>query len=357
MADRRKETRTSSRAIYDILPFERQIADLEAKIDELETLSKDSSMNLNGQIDSLKDLLQARVEEVFKGLNPWEKVQVSRAQGRPLASDYVAGMCDEFLELHGDRLFRDDQAILSGIGSIGGQRVLILAHRKGRDTREKIACNFGSAHPEGYRKALRKMRMAEKFGLPIVALINTPGAYPGIGAEERGQAWAIAENLQAMFDLRVPIVCVVIGEGGSGGALGIGIGDRVLILEHAYYSVISPEGCAAILWRDRNRAAEAASALKLNAQDLLRFGLVDEIITEPVGAAHRDPAATVASVKSAILRHLAELMAMPVPQLLSRRYDKFRAMGSEFQEITDEQVLDAPELSGTDEAPPESAGD
>jgi acetyl-CoA carboxylase carboxyl transferase subunit alpha len=351
MADRRKETRTSSRAIYDILPFERQIADLEAKIDELESLSKDSSLNLNGQIDSLKALLQARVEEVFKELNPWEKVQVSRAQGRPLSSDYVAGMCEEFMELHGDRLFRDDQAVLSGIGTVGGHRVMVVAHRKGRDTREKIACNFGSAHPEGYRKALRKMRLAEKFGLPIIALINTPGAYPGIGAEERGQAWAIAENLQAMFNLRVPVICVVIGEGGSGGALGIGIGDRILILEHAYYSVISPEGCAAILWRDRNRASEAAAALKLNAQDLLRFGLVDEVIAEPVGAAHRNPSAMVASVKSALIRNLEELKSIPTQLLLTQRYEKFRAMGSEFLEFQDEAIQ---EIAGDEAGEPDT---
>lgn len=330
MADRRRDTQTNQRAAYEILPFERQFADLEAKIDELERLSKDSSVNLNGQIASLKNSLGARLAQVFHELSPWEKVLVSRAPGRPLSSDYVAGMCEEFMELHGDRLFRDDQAVLSGIGRIGVHRVAIVAHRKGKDTREKIACNFGSAHPEGYRKALRTMKLAEKFGLPVLALINTPGAYPGIGAEERGQAWAIAENLQAMFTLRVPVVCVVIGEGGSGGALGIGIGDRVLMLEHAYYSVISPEGCAAILWRDRNRAADAAAALKLNAEDLHRFGLVDEVVPEPVGAAHRNPGAAIDAVKAVVLRHLDELVRIPVDRLLDARYEKFRRMGSEF---------------------------
>jgi acetyl-CoA carboxylase carboxyl transferase subunit alpha len=247
-----------------------------------------------------------------------------------LSTDYIDGMCDEFVELHGDRFFGDDRAMIAGIGRMGVRRMVIIAQRKGRDVKERIQCNYGCAHPEGYRKALRKMRLAEKFGLPIVTLINTPGAYPGIGAEERGQAWAIAENLQAMFGVRVPIVCVVIGEGGSGGALGIGIGDRVLMLQHAYYSVISPEGCAAILWNESKRAPEAAAALKLCAEDLAELGVVDEVLEEPVGAAHRDPVGTIRLVRERILAHLDELCALPIDRLLEERYRKFRAMGAAF---------------------------
>ena len=332
MADRRKTTRTTSRAAYEILPFERQIADLEEKIDELEVLSKGSSLDLNGQIESLKTQLNGRIAQVFADLTPWQKVQVSRAAGRPLASDYVEGICDDFMELHGDRNFKDDQAVLSGLARIGEQKFLLIAHRKGKNTQERMACNFGSAHPEGYRKALRKMRLAEKFNLPIVTLINTPGAYPGIGAEERGQAWAIAENLQAMFTLKVPVICMVIGEGGSGGALGIGIGDRILMLEHAYYSVISPEGCAAILWRDRSKAPDAASALRLNARYLREFELVDEVIPEPIGAAHRHPDEMIETVRDTVVRHLVELKAIPTEKLLDLRYEKFRKMGSAFAE-------------------------
>ena len=295
MADRDNPTPPRARrAPHEILDFERPIEDLETKIGELEALSKDTDLNLNGEIRSLRTRLDRLVDDVFQNLSPWQQVQVARVPGRPLASDYIEGMCETFVELHGDRAFRDDPAVLTGLGSIEGRRVLIVAHRKGRDTKARLRCNFGSAHPEGYRKALRKMRLAEKFGIPIITLINTPGAYPGIGAEERGQAWAIAENIMEMSKLRVPVVVTVIGEGGSGGALGIGVGDRVLILEHAYYSVISPEGCAAILWKDGEQAPEAAEALKLT--------------------------------------HLEELDRIPLERLLDERYRKFRAMGTVFAE-------------------------
>jgi acetyl-CoA carboxylase carboxyl transferase subunit alpha len=237
-------------------------------------------------------------------------------------------MLDDFVELHGDRVFGDDRAIVTGLASMQGQRFLLIGHRKGKTVKDRLACNFGCAHPEGYRKALQKMRLAEKLRLPIVTFINTPGAYPGIGAEERGQAAAIARNILEMFDLKVPVICIVIGEGGSGGALGIGVGDRVGMLENSYYSVISPEGCAAILWKSGDKAPEAAEALKLTSKDLLRLGLVDRVIEEPLGGAHRDPRSTVDRVKTQILEWLAELTAIPTETLLARRYEKFRRMGT-----------------------------
>ncbi len=330
MSDRTPATGTRVTKPHELLDFEKPIAELESKIFELESLSKNTSLNLNGEIGPLRERLGKLTGDVFRSLSPWQEVQVARLASRPLATDYIEGMCEEWMEFHGDRLFRDDPAVWTGVGRIGDRRVLIVAHQKGRDTKEKIKCHFGCAHPEGYRKALRRMRLAEKLGIPIVTLINTPGAYPGIGAEERGQAWAIAENLEAMFTLRVPIVSIVIGEGGSGGALGIGIGDRVLILQHAYYSVISPEGCAAILWSDAKRAPEAASALRLSSRDLLGLGVVDEVVEEPGGAAHRHAAETVALVRTRVLHHLDELERVPIADLLERRYRKFRAMGSEF---------------------------
>jgi acetyl-CoA carboxylase carboxyl transferase subunit alpha len=241
--------------------------------------------------------------------------------------DYVKHICDEFVELHGDRHIGDDNAMPAGFATIGGQRVAILGHQKGRDTKENLLRNFGSAHPEGYRKALRLMRMAEKFSLPIVTLIDTPGAFPGIGAEERNIAEAIAFNLREMMTLRTPVIAIVIGEGGSGGALGIGIADRVLMMENAYYSVISPEGCAAILWKHREHAPEAASALKLSAQDLSKLGIIDGVIPEPLGGAHNDPAAAAVSLKDALLSTLTELGKVPTAKLLEQRYQKFRALG------------------------------
>lgn len=335
MADS-KSTKNTTRTpkAHEVLDFERPIHELEGKIAELEALSSDTNLKLGGEITPLKHRLNRLVQEVFRAISPWQQVQVARAAGRPLCEDFVEGMCDELVELHGDRNFRDDPAMMTAIARIGSHRVMVVAHRKGRDTREKIKAHFGCAHPEGYRKALRKMKLAEKFGLPIVALINTPGAYPGIGAEERGQGWAIAENMQAMFALKVPIVSIVVGEGGSGGALGIGVADRVLMMEHAYYSVISPEGCAAILWGDAKRAPDAAKALRLCSKDLLSFGVVDAVLEEPVGAAHRAPAAAVQELKRVIIEQLDQLGRVPMAELLDMRFKKFRAMGTLFADAT-----------------------
>jgi acetyl-CoA carboxylase carboxyl transferase subunit alpha len=324
------------------LAFEKPIIDLEKKIEELETLSKSTGMNLNGEVKPLKDRLGVLIRDIFQGLSAWQGVQVARHGERPLTSDYIEALFDDFVELHGDRQFADDKAIITGIGRLSGRPVMVIGHRKGRDFKEKVKCNFGSAHPEGYRKALRKMRLAEKFHLPIVTFINTPGAYPGIGAEERGQAWAIAENLRAMAGLEVPIVCLVIGEGGSGGALGIGLGDRILMLEHAYYSVISPEGCAAILWGDAKRMADAAKALKLTARDLKRLGIIDEVLEEPIGGAHRNPAEMFKRVRERIDHHFTELSQLSTEKLIERRYEKFRRMGSVFAPPPEIAVAEKP---------------
>jgi len=309
------------------LPFERPIVELELKIGELKSLSESTGMNLNGELKPLQQKLERMTREIYDGLQPYDVVQIARHPLRPQTSDYIGGMLDEYLELHGDRRFGDDRAITTGFARIGETRFLLVGHRKGKETRENIACNWGCAHPEGYRKALQKMRLAEKFGLPIVTLINTPGAYPGVGAEERGQAWAIAENIMVMSRLRTPIVCVVIGEGGSGGALGIGVGDKVLMLEYAYYSVISPEGCAAILWKDGERAPDAAAALRLTSKDLVSFGIVDEVVPEPLGGAHRNPDEMIASLKDAIVRALDELADLEPDALLERRYERLRRLG------------------------------
>jgi len=265
--------------------------------------------------------------DIHANLSPWQRVQISRHIARPFMLDYVKHICDEFVELHGDRHIGDDNAMPAGFATIGGQRVAILGHQKGRDTKENLLRNFGSAHPEGYRKALRLMRMAEKFSIPIITLIDTPGAFPGIGAEERNIAEAIAFNLREMMTLRTPVIATVIGEGGSGGALGIGIADRVLMMENAYYSVISPEGCAAILWKHREHAPEAASALKLSAQDLSKLGIIDGIVPEPLGGAHNDHFTAAMSLKDTLLATLKELNALPTAQLLEERYQKFRALG------------------------------
>ena len=269
--------------------------------------------------------------EVFENLNPWETVQVARHQDRPQARDYIELICDEFIELHGDRAFGDDRAINAGFAKIDDCKVLFIGQHKGRNLKERNECLYGCAHPEGYRKALLKMQLAAKFNLPIVCLIDTPGAYPGIGAEERGQAYAIAVNLREMSQLPVPIVCIVIGEGGSGGALGLGIGDYVGILQFAYYSVISPEGCAGIMWKSVEFASKAAHALKFTGPDLLKFGVVDEVIPEPLGAAHRDHRAMASTLKATIVRNLRSLETLSAESLLERRYQKFRRIG-EFEE-------------------------
>ena len=311
----------------DGLAFERPLLELERKIEELRSLAQTTHLDLQGEVVALQDRLHRQTQEVYSDLSAWERVSVARHANRPLTSDYVQLMCDDFTELHGDRVFGDDRAIVTGFATIEGRKCLIVGHRKGKTVKDRLACNFGCAHPEGYRKALAKMKLAEKLGLPILSFINTPGAYPGIGAEERGQAGAIAKNILEMFSLRVPVIAIVIGEGGSGGALGIGVGDRVGMLENSYYSVISPEGCAAILWKSGEKAPEAAEALNLTSERLLELGLVDLVIPEPLGGAHRDPAGTVQRVKEQVLTWLDELAALTADQLVEKRLRKFRGMG------------------------------
>ncbi|MBI2871116.1 MAG: acetyl-CoA carboxylase carboxyltransferase subunit alpha [Candidatus Omnitrophica bacterium] len=309
------------------LDFEKPILEVERRIDELKKLSVNRALDLSSELKELEKKLKKLQRETFDQLTPWQRVQVARHPSRPYFLDYMRMIMDDFLEIHGDRLYGDDQAIVGGLASLDGSRVMALGHQKGRETSEKLARNFGSAHPEGYRKALRLMKLAERFSLPILSFVDTPGAYPGIGAEERGQAEAIAFNLQEMAQLEVPILIIVIGEGGSGGALGIGVGDVVLILENAYYSVISPEGCAAILWKDRAKAPEAASMLKLTAKDLSELGVIDDVIEEPLGGAHRDPEETGKRVKAACLKHLKGLQELSGKELVHKRYLKFRRMG------------------------------
>jgi acetyl-CoA carboxylase carboxyl transferase subunit alpha len=311
-----------------VLDFERPILELERKINELKSLASDGSIDLGGEIKSLETRLEKLKKEVFESLTPWQRVQIARHPKRPYTIDYINMIMVDFVEVHGDRMFSDDKAMIGGFAKIDGEKVLVLGHQKGRDTKENLIRNFGSAHPEGYRKAMRLMELANKFDIPIIAFIDTPGAYPGIGAEERGQANSIAHNLREMMLLKVPVIVIVIGEGGSGGALGIGIGDRVYVMENAYYSVISPEGCAAILWKDRLKAPQAAEVLKLTAKDLLKLGLIDEEILEPIGGAHRDPEKAAQNIKRVIKKALKELKAIPKEELLSRRYEKFRKMGN-----------------------------
>lgn len=309
------------------LEFEKPILELERKIEELKKFTSSENIDLQSEIDRLQEKLNRLKREVFASLTPWQRVQIARHPQRPYTLDYVNMIMGDFIELHGDRAFADDKAIICGLAQLDGNKVMIVGHQKGRDTKENLMRNFGSANPEGYRKALRVMKLAEKFDIPILSFIDTPGAYPGIGAEERGQAEAIAYNLQEMASIKVPIIIIVIGEGGSGGALGIGVGDRICIMENAYYSVISPEGCAAILWKDRVKADEAAHALKLTAQDLLRLGIIDEIIPEPLGGAHRDPSASAENLKRVLLKHIRELSDIPKEEIVQSRYQKFRKMG------------------------------
>jgi len=309
------------------LDFERPIIELERKIDELKNITSDQKMEFKDEIKRLEDKLQKVKVTTYKNLTPWQRVQLARHPQRPYTMDYINMIMSDFVEFHGDGLFSDDKAIITGFARLNGIKVAIMGHQKGRDTKENLMRNFGSAHPEGYRKAMRIMRKAEKFKLPIVVFIDTPGAYPGIGAEERGQAEAIAFNLKDMIMIKTPIIVFVIGEGGSGGALGIGIGDCLCVLENAYYSVISPEGCAAILWKDRARAPEAAKALRLTAADLLELGIADEVISEPLGGAHREPEKVGDEIKEAIKRNFAELTKLSEEQLLKTRYEKFRKIG------------------------------
>jgi acetyl-CoA carboxylase carboxyl transferase subunit alpha len=310
-----------------ILDFERPIIDLERKISELRGLST-ATVDFSTEIRRLEQKARKLQKEVFADLSAQQKVQLSRHPGRPYMLDYVRLLTEEFVELHGDRSFRDDPAIVGGLARFADWEVLVLGHQKGRNTKENLHRNFGMARPEGYRKATRLMRMASRYGRPILCFIDTPGAYPGLGAEERGQAEAIAKALQVMASLEVPIVSIVIGEGGSGGALALGVADRILMLEYAIYSVISPEGCASILWRDPAKVPEAAAQLKLTAPDLVDLGVCDEIVPEAPGGAHRDVAVTAARLRSALKRHLRELSALSGPELVERRYQKFRAIGA-----------------------------
>ena len=311
------------------LDFEKPIVELQNKLAELKKHPEAHSLGVSfdEEVRQIENKLEETRRQIFSNLTAWQRVQLARHPKRPYTLDYLVGAFTGFQELHGDRLYAEDRAVVGGFARLGEYRVMVIGTQKGRDTKENILRNFGSAHPEGYRKALRLMRLADKFGLPIITLIDTAGAYPGIGAEERHIAEAIAVNLREMTLLDVPIIAAVIGEGGSGGALGIGVADRVLILENAYYSVISPEGCAAILWKDRAAAAKAAEALKITAKDLLELGLVDEIVPEPLGGAHTGPNQTAQNVKQHLLKHLNELLALPAAERLKKRYEKFRAYG------------------------------
>lgn len=318
------------------LEFEKPVIELQRKLQELRGHPQTQSLGicLEDEIVQIERKLEETRREIFQNLTPWQRVQLARHPRRPYTLDYLRTTFTDFEELHGDRAFDDDRAIVGGFARLEGERVMVVGTQKGRDTKENILRNFGSAHPEGYRKALRLMRLAHKFGLPIIALIDTAGAFPGVGAEERHIAEAIAVNLREMTLFEVPIIAAVIGEGGSGGALGIGVADRVLILENAYYSVISPEGCAAILWKDRSAATRAAEALRITARDLLQLGLVDEIVPEPLGGAHQDLQTTAETLKLYLLRHLQEVGALGVDERLQRRYAKFRTMGPFQEEAT-----------------------
>jgi acetyl-CoA carboxylase carboxyl transferase subunit alpha len=311
------------------LDFEKPIAELQAKLDELkkhpETLSL--GISFEEEVATMEKKIEELKRQIYSNLSAWDRIKIARHPKRPFTLDYLASAFTDFHELHGDRLFEEDRAVVGGFATLGTHKVMVVGTQKGRDTKENILRNFGSAHPEGYRKALRLMKLADKFRLPIISLIDTAGAYPGIGAEERHIAEAIAVNLREMMLFEVPIIATVIGEGGSGGALGIGIANRVLILENAYYSVISPEGCAAILWKDRAAAAKAAEALKITARHLLELGLVDEIIPEPLGGAHIDPEKTAEAVRDGVLKHLDQLVQMAPGERMQQRYAKFRAYG------------------------------
>jgi len=309
------------------LDFEKPLVELENEIDHLRRFSRDKQVHFSEQLKSLEEKLHRLQKEIYSNLSPWQITQLARHIDRPKPSYYVRTIFEGFIELHGDRTFGDDPAVLAGLTRFGGKSVVLIGQQKGSDMKEMVYRNFGMSHPEGYRKALRLMQLAETFRKPIVTMIDTPGAYPGVGAEERGQAEAIARNLKAMAMLRTPIVVVVIGEGGSGGALAIGVGDRILMLEYSVYSVISPEGCAAILWKDGGKGKVAAESLKLTAPDLHRLGVIDEVVQEPPGGAHRDPEAMADNLKKAIDRHLRELEGVSIEELLATRYEKFRKMG------------------------------
>ncbi len=310
----------------DYLDFEQPMADIAAEIESFLKTAKPSA-EADEYLRKLKKELTDTTRNIYESLSPWQTVQVARHKNRPHTVDYLSLVFDEFVELHGDKLFGDDPAIRVGFASLDNTKVMVLGHQKGRTFKDRQQTHFGCAHPEGYRKAMAKMRMAAKYGLPVICLIDTPGAYPGIGAEERGQAQVIAENMYEMSRLKTPIICCVIGEGGSGGALGIGVGDRVAVLKNAYYSVISPEGCAGILWKGAQHAEKAATALKFTSENLLKMGIVDDVIKEPLGGAHRDHHSMAANLRSYLIKNLKTLSSQPLDQLLDQRYEKFRNMG------------------------------
>jgi acetyl-CoA carboxylase carboxyl transferase subunit alpha len=308
------------------LPFEQPIHEIEAQIRDLETVDPQHG-DVREEIRELRRQLNDTIRQIYKNLDPWETVRVARHPERPMFTDYVELVFDEFVELHGDKFFGDDRALRTGFAKLDEFKVMLVGHQKGKTLKERNECFFGCAHPEGYRKAMEKMHLAAKYGLPIITLIDTPGAYPGIGAEERGQAQVIAESMMQMATLRTPIICVVIGEGGSGGALGIGVGDRVAVLEYAYYSVISPEGCAGILWKSHDFAPQAARALKITSRHLHDLKVIDGVVEEPLGGAHRDHYQMAGRLKMYLIKTLRELQKLPADELLQRRYDRFRSMG------------------------------
>ncbi|KRB08903.1 acetyl-CoA carboxylase carboxyltransferase subunit alpha [Lysobacter sp. Root690] len=310
------------------LDFEQPIADLEAKIQELRHASSGPAVDIDAEIHALQDKLRLRTAQIFRDLSSWQISQLARHPARPYTLDYIRVMCDEFQELAGDRAFADDKAIVGGLGRIAGRSVVIVGHQKGRDTKSKIKRNFGMPRPEGYRKALRLMKLAERFGLPLITFIDTAGAWPGIDAEERGQSEAIARNLLEMAELKIPVICTVIGEGGSGGALAIGVGDRTLMLEYSTYSVITPEGCASILWKTAEKAKDAAEQLGLTAKRLHELGLIDKIVREPIGGAHRNPKQMATRLKAVLINEIDALENVPVEELLQRRYERLRGYGA-----------------------------
>jgi acetyl-CoA carboxylase carboxyl transferase subunit alpha len=311
----------------NFLEFEQPIAELQAKIEELRLVGNDNEINIQEEIERLEGKSRSLTESIFSNLSPWQISQLARHPLRPYTLDYIGHMVDDFEELHGDRAYSDDHAIVAGLGRIEGRPVMLIGHQKGRDTKEKIERNFGMPRPEGYRKALRLMKMAERFGLPVLTFIDTPGAYPGVGAEERGQSEAIARNLFEMAGLRTPIIATVIGEGGSGGALAIGVADRLLMMQYSTYSVISPEGCASILWKDAEKAPLAAEAMAITSAHLKEQGLIDEIVPEPLGGGHRDPDAVARNLKAELLKNLDDICAVPVDRLLEARYERLMSFG------------------------------
>jgi len=311
----------------NFLDFEQPIAELEAKIEELRYVGDDAEVNINEEISRLQAKSRSLTESIFSNLNAWQVSQLARHPQRPYTLDYISRIFTDFEELHGDRAYADDPAIVGGVARLDGKPVMVIGHQKGRDTREKIRRNFGMPRPEGYRKAKRLLEMAERFKLPVLTFIDTPGAYPGIGAEERGQSEAIARNLCVMADLKTPIICTVIGEGGSGGALAVGVGDRMLMLQYSIYSVISPEGCASILWKSAEKASDAAEALGVTSKRLKELGLIDEVIQEPLGGAHRNPDDTAESVRGRIMEHIEQLERLPVDQLVAARYQRLMSYG------------------------------